>query len=162
MILPECSGRDRTAYKPYRKRFLAYTERYGEFVGADLWSGLSDKAMECTELLDSRELQRRGGWQLLLDCLDWNYMVDLDEELDEAGDAFLDLRRVALGSTRAYCLKMHSVRAKLKRVDPEMTVSDRSFAGMMLRRYSLGTDAKSRIPSAAGCPENRTKLRRQW
>ncbi len=124
--------------KPYRKRFLAYVERHGDFVGADLWSGLSGDAEASTELLESKALADRGGWQLLLDCLDWNYGEDLEEELDLAGDNFLECWRLDQESTRAYCLRLRSIRAKLKRVDPEMTVGDRFFAWMMIRRSRFG------------------------
>ena len=154
MALPTWDGRERERFRVYRKRFQAYVERYGEFTGADLWSGLSGDAEAATELLEPAELARRGGWKLLLDTLEWHYGLDPVEELDEACAKFFGARRENNESHRAFCLRLPpGVRSGA----PTSTRGD--SMGAAQRTIRAGVRAVRGLPSCPGLP-SRPRARR--
>ena len=62
MKIPEFDGKDRSAYKAYRRKFEAYVAVHGEDTGVELWSGLTDAAENDTRLLSVSQLAASDGW----------------------------------------------------------------------------------------------------
>ncbi len=142
-------------YREYRRAVKRYAKLVGkEGTGLALQLNLQGEALEITRHLSARRLKEKTGVRLLLNTLDDEYLGLQEDRLDEVAEEFVTCRRSTGESMSRYIRRLKEARKELEDEEPDMYVSEKFFAWMLLRRAGLTTDEKSRVRSTVHCSED--------